>query len=139
MSTVQIDPQEKYIWVATDKGWRKQVGFTADVNGIAVTLFARPRQLFSADLVVSLRESGIKLVEILISINEVMKSDTKEATLSLFIRNLQILSDELNPKMVQKIINKEQSEYDNYKARYGKRPLITIVDDEWTRGGGDGL
>lgn len=92
MSTVQIDPQEKYIWVATDKGWRKQVGFTADVNGIAVTLFARPRQLFSADLVVSLRESGIKLVEILISINEVMKSDTKEATLSLFIRNLQILA-----------------------------------------------
>lgn len=137
MSAVQIDPQEKYIWVATDKGWRKQVGFTAIVNGIAVTLFARPRHLFSADLVVSLRESGIKLVEIPISDNEIMKSDTKEATLSLFIRNLQILSDELNPEMVQKIINKEQSEYDGYKTKYGKRPLITIVDDEWIRGGGE--
>ena len=78
-----------------------------------------------------MRESGIKLVEIPISINEVMKSDTKEATLSLFIRNLQILSDELNPEMVQKTINKEQSEYDGYKARYGERPLITVIDDEW--------
>lgn len=137
MSTVQIDPQEKYIWVATDKGWRKQVGFTADVDGIAVTLFARPRHLFSADLVVSLRESGIKLVEIPISINEVMESDTKESTLSLFIRTLQILSDELNPEMVKKIINIEQSEYDDYKTKFGKRPSITIVDDEWIRGGGE--
>ena len=131
MSTVQMDPQEKYIWVATNRGWRKQVGFTANVNGIAVTLFARPRHLFSADLVVSLRESGIKLVEVPISINEVMKSDTKEATLSLFHRNLKILSDELNSEMVQKIIKKEQSEYDGYKTKYGKRPLITVIDDEW--------
>lgn len=41
--------------------------------------------------------------------------------------------------MVQEIINKEQFEYDGYKTKFGKRPLITIVDDEWTRGGGEGL
>lgn len=129
MSNVQIDPQEKFFWIATDQGWQKRAGFTAIMNGLKISLFSKNEYGFSIDLVISLERSGVKFLEIPLSIYECFVSETKELTLALYQEKLEDISVEISPELMRKIMDEEKKEYKRYVIKYGFRPPDEIITD----------
>lgn len=39
---IQIDEQEKYVWLACKNGWQRYAGSTATVDGIRVSIVLTP-------------------------------------------------------------------------------------------------
>lgn len=131
MVTVSIDPQEKLLYVATEDGWGKRVGFTCELNGLKCSAIIA-RHKFGAVFIVNELLSGCKMFSSQINVFDLLNCDTKEKTLVLIEEKLErfaeMLLDDKSITM-DDITNEANTKLAEYKKKFGPMPPIEIMED----------
>lgn len=130
MNKVVVDPQEYYLWIACDNGWRRMAGHVATIQGIKFSIIAMPdKENDGMELVFSSLDSGSKFQSVPINVLEFMICDTKEKTLAQYAESSIVplaTIDRIGKERVLDVI--KQSAKENEK-NFGAMPQIEVLED----------
>ena len=120
--TISIDPQEKNIWLASNHGWKKVIGFTCKFNGIEVSIFATKDELIVSELT-----SGTRICVFPLNAIDVIECDTKAKFMVFMRQKLERLSSAgIAP---QRFNERAKKQLDYYTKEFGPMPPIKIMED----------
>lgn len=131
--TVSIDPQEKWLYVATKSGWVKVVGMTCAINSLKCSVFFKPiddKGTFA--IVVSELLSGCSIYKITIDFLTALMCDTKAKTLDLTRAELEDFSKKLTDNKsitIDDIVSEANAKLVAYTDKFGPMPPIEIMED----------
>lgn len=125
---IQIDEQEKYVWIACKDGWRRYAGHTAIVDGIQVSIVLAPTDRLAVyDLAFSDLESGASLLRLQLSIIDVALCKTKEQAYVLYEEKAEILQARIRTNGIETMKYKAACMKENFEAKFGPMPEIEIL------------
>ena len=131
--TVSIDPQEKWLYVATESGWGKVVGMTCAINGLKCSVFFKPiDDKGTLVIVVSELSSGCSICKIPLNFFTVLMCDTKAKTLDLMRAELEDFSKKLTDNKsitMDDIASEANAKLVEYTDKFGPMPPIEIMED----------
>lgn len=130
MNKIVIDPQEYYLWIACDNGWRRMAGHIVTIQGIKFSIIAMPNQKNDGmELVFSSLDSGSKFKSVPINVLKFLICDTKEKTLVQYAESSIVplaAIDRIGKEKVLEAIEKAKKENEE---RFGVMPEIEILDN----------
>lgn len=130
MNEVKIDPQEYYLWIACNDGWRRLAGHIATIRGIKFSIIAMPNKKNDGmNLVFSSLDSGAKFQSVPISLLEFLVCNTKEKTLAQYAESSLIplaTIDRIGREKVLDVIKQSVKQNEN---KLGSMPEIEIFED----------
>ena len=130
--TVSIDPQEKWLYVATEGGWGKVVGMTCAINGLKCSVFFKPIDDKGTFVIaVSELSSGCSIYKITIDFLTALMCDTKAKTLDLLRAELEDFSKKLADNKsitMDDIASKANAKLVEYTDKFGPMPPIEIME-----------
>ena len=119
--TVSIDPQEKWLYVATEGGWEKVLGFTCKFNDIEASLFATKDELIVSELT-----SGARIYSFPLNAIDMIECDTKIKFLVFMQQKLERLS--FAGVTPQRLNERAKKQLDYYTKEFGPMPPIEIME-----------
>jgi len=125
--TVSIDPQEKWLYVATEGGWVKVMGFTCKFNDIEASLFATKDELTVSELT-----SGARIYSFPLNAIDMLECDTKVKFLVFMQQKLEWLSYkmfDISGIAPQRWNERAKKQLDSYSKEFGPMPPIEIMED----------
>lgn len=125
--TVSIDSKEKLLYVATEGGWEKVIGFTCKFNDIEASLFATKDELIVSELT-----SGARIYSFPLNAIDMIECDTKVKFMVFMRQKLERLSSEmfdLAGIAPQRFNEHAKKQLDSYSKEFGPMPPIKIVED----------
>lgn len=128
--TISIDPQEKWLYIATTDGWDKKVGFTCDLNGLKCSAVIA-RHKYGAVFIVSELLSGRKMFSSQINVFDLLSCDTKEKTLVLVEEKLERFAEMLSKSgmSMSGITGLANVALAEHVKKFGPMPPIEIMED----------
>lgn len=130
--TVSIDPQEKWLYVATGDGWKKVVGMTCAINGLKCSAFFELTEDKGRFIAVSELSSGYSICNIPLNLLTALMCDTKAKALDLMRVKLEDLSKMLmDDKSItmDDIASEANAKLVEYVDKFGPMPPIEIMED----------
>ena len=124
--TVSIDSKEKLLYVATEGGWEKVIGFTCKFNDIEASLFATKDELIVSELT-----SGARIYSFLLNAIDMIECDTKVKFMALMRQKLEWLSYkmfDISGITPQRLNERAKKQLDSYSKEFGPMPPIEIVE-----------
>ena len=119
--TVSIDPREKWLYVATEGGWEKVIGFTCKFNDIEASLFATKDELTVSELT-----SGARIYSFPLNAIDTVECDTKAKFMVFMQQKLEWLSSVgITP---QRLNERAKKQLDSYSKEFGPMPPIEIME-----------
>jgi len=120
--TVSIDSKEKLLYVATEGGWEKVIGFTCKFNGIEASLFATKDELIVSELT-----SGARIYSFPLNAIDTVECDTKAKFMVFMQQKLEWLSSVgITP---QRLNERAKKQLDSYSKEFCPMPPIEIMED----------
>ena len=119
--TVSIDSKEKLLYVATEGGWEKVIGFTCKFNDIEASLFATKDELTVSELT-----SGARIYSFPLNAIDMIECDTKVKFMVFMWQKLEWLSSVgITP---QRLNERAKKQLDSYSKEFGPMPPIEIME-----------
>ena len=126
--TVSIDPQEKWLYMATEGGWEKVIGFTCKFNGIEASLFATKDELIVSELT-----SGARIYSFPLNAIDMIECDTKMKFIVFMQQKLEWLSSKMFDfagVTPQRLNERAKKQLDYYTKEFGPMPPIVKLEAE---------
>ena len=120
--TISIDPQEKNIWLASNRGWVEVIGFTCKFNDIEASLFATKDELIVSELT-----SGARIYSFPLNAIDMIECDTKVKFMVFMRQKLEWLSSV--GIIPQRLNERAKKQLDSYSKEFGPMPPIEIMED----------
>ena len=125
--TVSIDSKEKLLYVATEGGWEKVIGFTCKFNDIEASLFA-----IKDELIVSELTSGARIYSFPLNAIDMIECDTKVKFMVFMQQKLEWLSYkmfDISGITPQRLNERAKKQLGSYSKEFGPMPPIEIMED----------
>ena len=129
MNKIAIDPQEYYVWIICENGWRRMAGHIVVIQGIKFSIIAMPNEENDRiELVFSSLDSGAKFQSVPINILEFIICDTKEKTLAQYAESSLVALAAIDQIGKDKVLDAIKKSKEANEMVFGEMPQIEILE-----------